>query len=203
MKKNGVLGAGGHARVVSSILRRNGLQIYGHFDDSCDYTGELISGAPLIGNFSEIVKHRRELENVYLAVGDNGKRAELFSFSDKKKFAMPVLVHPTSIIEKDCDIGAGSVICLGAILAEQSRVGRGCIINTGSSIDHESIVGDFAHIAPGVVVAGRTCIGRGTFIGLNSAVIDGITIGENVIVGAGTVVLKDIPDNKRVVGVWR
>ena len=43
-------------------------------------------------------------------------------------------------------------------------------------------------------------VGEGTFIGANSVIKQGVTIGKNVVIGAGSVIIKDIEDNKKVVG---
>jgi acetyltransferase-like isoleucine patch superfamily enzyme len=43
-------------------------------------------------------------------------------------------------------------------------------------------------------------VGENSFVGAKSVIRENITIGKNVIIGAGSVVVKDIPDNVKVVG---
>lgn len=40
-----------------------------------------------------------------------------------------------------------------------------------------------------------------TFAGMGAVAIDGISVGSNSVVGAGSVVIRDVPDGARVVGV--
>lgn len=202
-KQAAIMGAGGHARVIASILRAKHTSIYGFFDDS--YTGfsEIIQGAPLLGRFNDVINFRNNFQTIYLALGDNLTRKKLFNFLDNHDFFMPTLVHPKAIVESDAVIDDATVVCLGGIISTEVRVGKGCIINTGCSVDHESSIGDFVHLAPQVVVAGRTTIGDFTFVGINTAIADKVTIGKNVVIGAGSVILRDVPDGAKVVGVHR
>jgi len=49
----------------------------------------------------------------------------------------------------------------------------------------------------------NTIIGDNVSIGCNSIILGNIKIGNNVIISAGSIVLKDIPDNKKVIGLWK
>jgi len=92
-------------------------------------------------------------------------------------------------------------VCIGAILGSQVRIGKGVIVNTGSSVDHEGMISDFAHLAPGAILGGRVRIGEGAFIGIGARVAEKLSIGRGAVVGAGTVVLRDVADGARVVGI--
>lgn len=203
MEPVAVMGAGGHARVIASILIANKTEFIGFFDDSCGDELELISGAPVLGAFSDIVQYRDSLHAVYLALGSNAQRRKWFTFLVQNEFILPALCHPSARIEQDATVGMASVVCLGALVGTQVIIGKGSIINTGCSIDHESSVGDFSHLAPRVAVAGRAEIGSNTFVGLNTAIADRVKIGSDVVIGAGSVILTDVPDGIKVVGVHK
>lgn len=195
-----IYGAGGHARVISSIIRACGGQAYGFFDDS--FAGpESIQGAPLRGTFHDMDQALLATKYAALAIGDNRKRREAFLLLQQWGFHLPALLHPHARIEADARIGEGTVVCLGAILGTESVVGRGVIVNTGATIDHESSVGDFSHIAPGAVIAGRTKVGAGVFVGMNASIADGLCIGDGAIIGAGSVVLCDVPEGVKILGL--
>ncbi len=196
-----IYGAGGHARVVASILRTNEIPILGFFDDSFQ-ENESIQGAPLLGKFKEIINFQDSFNNAYIAIGENNKRANAYHFLAKKGISLPALIHPSALIEIDAHVDAASIVCLGSIIGVEAKIGKGTIINTGCSIDHESIIGDFSHLAPGTIVAGRTHIGSNTFIGLNSAIAHNIKIGNNVTIGAGSIILRDVHDGKKIKGVY-
>lgn len=196
-----VYGAGGHARVIASILRAKNIPIFGFFDDSFQ-ENEIIQGAPLLGPFAEILNYRDSFTDAYIAIGDNKKRENAYLYLKQKEIALPPLIHPSVVAEKDASIDEASIVCLGSILGTETKIGRCTIVNTGCSVDHESIIGDYSHLAPGTIVAGRTRIGNNTFIGMNSTIADQINVGDHVTVGAGSIILCDVPDGQRINGVY-
>ena len=195
-----IYGAGGHARVIASILQACGIDILGFFDDSCSEE-ELVQGKPVLGKFHQILEHKKYISSVYLAIGDNKARQAAFAYLAENGFTMPPLVHPSAIVEQDVVIQAGAVICLGVILGTEVTIGKGVLVNSGCSIDHESKIGDFSHLAPKTCVSGRTTIGANTFVGINSSIGDKLNLGDNVVIGAGSIILKDVPAGAKIVGV--
>ena len=203
MKKGAAIyGAGGHSRVISSILNALNAPVIGFFDDFRKKPLEYIQEAPVLGCFSEILKFRENITSVYLAIGDNKERRKSYCFLEENDFFMPALVHPGAYVEAGAVIENGTVVCVGAVVGTEAIVGKGVIVNTGSSVDHEARIFDFSHIAPGAVIAGRSIVGPGSFVGINASVRDKVVLGEGVTVGAGAIILSDVPNHKTVVGVW-
>lgn len=205
-KKVAIWGAGGHARVIVSIVRlneQNDQLMLGVFDDSFTGDLELIQGVPLLGTFNDIIKYKEQIESFFIALGDNVARSTAYNFLQKNGFKLPPLIHPKTFIERDAIIENATVVCMGAQLTPEVKIGKGCILNTGCSVDHESIIGNFVHLAPQAVIAGRTTIGDYTFVGMNACIGDKLTIGTNVIIGAGSTVLRDVPDNTKVLGFYK
>lgn len=70
-------------------------------------------------------------------------------------------------------------------------------------------VGKRCWIAQNVTVGSRYFIGDLPEIGENvrfcasCIVLGNIKIGDNVVIGAGSIILKDVPDNYIVVGLWK
>lgn len=196
-----VYGAGGHGKVVASILRACGIPIMGFFDDAYTGPGQEVQGVPVIGRCSDILSYRDQIAAAYLAVGDNSSRSKAFQEIHREGIELPALIHPKAHVEPDATIGDGTVICMGALVGTEAAVGRGCILNTGCCLDHESTVGDMAHLAPRVAVAGRSSIGELTFVGMGAVIAQGLKIGSRVVIGANSVVLRDITDGSKAVGV--
>ncbi|MCC7280587.1 MAG: acetyltransferase [Chromatiaceae bacterium] len=200
-----IVGAGGHARVVAGILERLGeTRLIGVLDRTAETTGERIGFSKIIGAYDLLsALITQGVGRVYLAIGDNAARQSLTMrcWREGEGLALPPLIHPTAILEPGAEIGDGTVLCAGAIIGANARVGRGCIINTGASVDHETIIGDFVHLCPGVRIAGRCKIGHGCFVGIGAVVRDYIEIGARSTVGAGAVVVSHVPDGIVAIGV--
>lgn len=198
-----VVGAGGHARVLVSLLGQlPDVDIVGVLDRTPATMGEVIGCSKVVATFNDLpTLYHRGVTWAALAVGDNGERGKLFACLKADGFSIITARHPSAVVEPDVTIGEGSVICCGAILCAGAVLGAGVIINSGAIVDHEGQIGDFAHIGPGSCVAGRATIGERTFIGTGSRVIDKIRIGANCVIGAGSVVINDIQDNAVAYGI--
>ena len=191
-----IIGAGGHGKVVSDIVRAEAKhELLGFIDDNPEL--KQVEGIPVLGNLEEI--KNIEAEAAVIAIGDNKVRAEIFE-KVKSQLEFPNITHPTSIIAKGVKLGKGNVIAAGAIIAPGTTIGNNTIINHSASVDHDNIMEDYANISPGCHTSGNVKLKKGAFLGTGTIIIPKIEIGENSIIGAGAVVIKDIPANVTAVG---
>ena len=188
-----LIGGGGHARVVSSIIEAQETSILEGFFDS----NPKIEALDGVENFQNYNPDLFPNALAFIAIGDNRIRKQL---SQTIQHAFGVLIHPTAIIDRLSLAGEGSVVMHHAVIQRGTQIGKHGIINTACSVDHDCILGDFVHIAPNATLCGGVQIGDETFIGSGVIVLPEIKIGKQVIVGAGTVVTKNIPDGATVVG---
>ena len=73
-------------------------------------------------------------------------------------------------------------------------------INGKTIIGHDVHIGMHCQISSFSIVAGYTQVGEETYIGVSSSIRDHIVVGHNVIDSMGAVVMKDVRDNKVVMG---
>lgn len=196
-----IFGAGGHGRVCAEVAEAARFRVAG-FVDASKTEGDVINGIPVVG--SEL----RDLlgqfppgdTGVFVALGDNDRRAGLVREAETLGFGLPALIDPTAVVSKSAEIGDASVIIATAVVNANSRIGRGCIINTGASVDHDNVLADFVQISPGVRSAGGVSFGERAFVGTGAIIIPGVKIGRGAIVAAGATVIRDVEDGARVVG---
>lgn len=201
MKDIIVIGAGGHARIVASILStQKDYNILEFVDIYIKYEDEKINGIPVV-EVKSIAGHlkRKKIKHIFLAVGDNEKRKNLYN-ELKDEYNFINCIHPNAKIESNSSVGRGVFIGSGAIIGAEVEISDNVIINNGVIISHETKIGANSHLGPGVNIAGRVSIGDDTFIGIGSSIIDDLNIGDNVVIGAGSVVIDNIEDNVKVVG---
>jgi sugar O-acyltransferase (sialic acid O-acetyltransferase NeuD family) len=96
------------------------------------------------------------------------------------------------ILDKNCIIGKGSVVCAGAIITSNVKIGDFSHLNLNTTIGHDTIIGSYFTTAPGVNVSGNCVIGDSVYCGTNSAVREKVTICNNVVLGLNAGVVKDI-----------
>ncbi len=200
--KIGIVGAGGHGRVVLDLILENtGMEAAGFFDQRTG--GEGPYGWPILGDESSLVENWPvfQLDGVIVAIGDNRARRRIFEKLLAAGIPLVSLIYHRAQVSRFARIGAGTVICAGAVVGPGAVIGDNCIINTGASVDHDCRVQDHAHLCPGAVLAGTVTVGEEAMLGTGTVVIPGITIGKRTITGAGSVIIRDLPDNLVVAGV--
>lgn len=199
-----VIGGGGHAKVViSMILKSKNYNLIG-YTDNID-KGSILD-APYLGT-DEILEYLYNEKGVNFAACGIGKviindfRSDLIKRICGIGYFFPSIISPNAIINNEVHIGQGSVIMDGVIVNSSSMIGNYCILNTRASIDHDCIIEDGVHIAPGVVLCGGVKVEKESIIGAGSVVIQNRKICNNVLVGAGSVVSKDIAISGTYYGV--
>lgn len=197
-----IIGAGGHGRVVGSVLQAANASVAGFIDS--EVKGDL--PFPLLGSDDDVsaLIEAGTISSFVIGLGSvkggPSIRAELFEKMIALGLAPAVAVHPMAVLSPGVKLGAGCVIMAGAIINVGTSVGKNSIINTGAIIDHDGEIGEHVHIAPGVTLSGNVTIGDHSLIGVGSTIRQGIIIGKNVTLGAGSVAVKNIADGATAFG---
>jgi sugar O-acyltransferase (sialic acid O-acetyltransferase NeuD family) len=192
-----VVGGGGHAKVVLSVLRK--LKVYrilGYTD--LKNNGDIL-GAAYLGTDRELdsLAAGPEKLNAVLGLGQVGtgrKRHEFWTGLDALPLNFPLIVSPDAIVNEGVTAGKATVVMDGAVINSGATIGLGAIINTNSTIEHDVAIGDWVHVAPGATISGGTIVGRYSMVGAGATVIEGIKIAEGCMIGAGATVVHDLPE---------
>lgn len=193
-----VLGAGGHAKVIIDILKKNGEKNIFIFDDDENKIGqENILGEVVKGTIDDSHKGNKDY-HLIIGIGDNKIRKKI---SERINGCYGLAIHPSAVIGEDVIIGEGTVIMANAVINSGSRIGKHCIINTAATIDHDCIIKDFVHVSPGAHLGGNIIVGESSWIGIGSSLKNNIVIEKDVVVGAGSVVIQDIKQHGVYIGI--
>lgn len=199
----GLIGAGGHAKVVVDIIERAGLgRVVGLYDDNAAKMPSHVFDIPLRGTRDTLLEDHTSgrVRAVIVAIGNNAVRAHIAAWCDDHGIERATAVHPTAAIGRGVHIGRGTVVMAGAVVNADSRIGDDVIVNTRASVDHDGDIGHGVHLAPGSTLCGRVVVGDGTFVCAGATIVPNRTIGAGVTVGAGATVLRDVADGLTVVG---
>jgi sugar O-acyltransferase (sialic acid O-acetyltransferase NeuD family) len=194
----GLIGAGGHAKVVyDAALKAKLAERIAVYDDDARLNGaaffRLRITAP-IGAGEALPGH------VHVAVGDNRARAALAARLTAAGKRLLAVVHPAAITSEMSELAPGAFAAAGAIVAPSAAVAECAIINHGAIVDHDCAVGRYAHIAPGAILGGGVRVGEGALVGAGAVILPGIAVGNWTVVGAGAVVTRPVADNAKVYG---
>ena len=102
------------------------------------------------------------------------------------------------LIDDYSEIGCGSTIDRGSI--SSTVIGKNTYLDNQIHIAHNVKIGDNCIIAGQVGFAGSSTIGNNVMIGGQAGVSGHLKIGNNTKIGGGSGVIKNIPDNTRVMG---
>ena len=102
------------------------------------------------------------------------------------------------LIEDDCEIGCAATIDRGSM--SNTIIGKNTYLDNQIHIAHNVKIGENSIIAGQVGIAGSTTIGNNVKIGGQAGISGHLNIGSNVEIGGGSGVIRDIPDNTKVMG---
>ncbi len=102
------------------------------------------------------------------------------------------------LINDYSEIGSGSTIDRGSI--SNTVIGKNTYLDNQIHIAHNVQIGNNCIIAGQVGFAGSSIIGNNVMIGGQAGISGHLKIGNNIKIGGGSGVIKDIPDNKRIMG---
>ena len=118
-------------------------------------------------------------------------------FPDKKdNFRYPQI--GVVIIQDNAEIGCGSTIDRGSM--SNTIIGKNTYLDNQIHVAHNVKIGDNCIIAGQVGFAGSSTLGNHVMIGGQAGISGHLKIGNNVQIGGGSGVIKDIPDNSKVMG---
>ena len=102
------------------------------------------------------------------------------------------------LINDNCEIGCGATIDRGSM--SNTIIGKNTYLDNQIHLAHNVKIGENSIIAGQVGIAGSSIIGNNVKIGGQAGISGHLKIGNNVEIGGGTGVIKDIPDNTKVMG---
>ena len=156
-----------------------------HIGDNCKIGSNTIIRNSIIRNNVSI------LDNCTI-----GKKGFGFFPNKKKNLRYPHI--GIVIINEDCEIGCGATIDRGSM--SNTEIGKNTFLDNQIHIAHNVKIGENTIIAGQVGIAGSSTIGDNVRIGGQAGISGHLKIGNNVDIAGGSGVIKDIPDNSRVMG---
>ena len=190
-----LFGAGGHAKVLLSLIQAAGLNVLGICAPELVHQGiDSWRGCPVLSLTDDNLKaYSQDQVALVNGVGHQVRRQQLFEQFNAQGYHFPVLIHPHAYVDPSAILNEGVQVMAGAVIQADACIGNNVIINSRASVDHDCVIGDHVHIAPGAVLCGGVHVCQGAFIGSGATVTHGIKVSEKATAGAGVSVVRDIP----------
>lgn len=197
-----IVGAGGCGREVANWIEdintvEDTWNILGFLDDNLDALKDFPSKYDVIGN----IKSHKPRSDVRYAMGIANPAVKKIVgpelISKGAQFAS--IVHPSTHIYSEYDLGVGVVTYPNSKIATGCRIGNFVTLQS-TILGHDSQLEDYVTVSSSCGITGGTKLHEGCFIGDHACIAVGIEIGANSYVGIGSVVIRDVPENTRVFG---
>jgi sugar O-acyltransferase (sialic acid O-acetyltransferase NeuD family) len=200
-----VYGASNFGDEIAQLFRdinamRPEWEILGFLDDNPDLLGRTRVELPVLGNSRWLEEQAPRGIHVVVAIGDPVVKRRVARKVAESGASFATGVHPTAVTSKYNTIGSGTVVCAGAILTTNIRVGDHVVLNLSCTVGHNSVIGDHTTVNPIVAISGDVTIEEAVLLGTGATVVDKVRIGRGAVIGAGATVTKDIGPFATAVG---
>ena len=157
----------------------------------------VIIGSNCVIGSNVILRNAIIKNNVHILEGCViGKKGFGFFPNQNKNFRYPHI--GCVIINDNCEIGCRSTIDRGSL--SNTVIGKNTFLDNQIHIAHNVKIGDNCIIAGQVGIAGSSIVGNNVMVGGQAGISGHLKIGNNVKIGGGSGVIKNIPDNSKVMG---
>ncbi|MEZ8943703.1 acetyltransferase [Vibrio sp. 10N.247.311.12] len=193
-----MIGGGGHASVLTDILRQQGRDIL------AVVSPENVSQRPVFDGISHLkcdddVLHfspnQVRLVNGIGVMPKSKLKRKVNQHFLSLGYQFETVIATSASVSPFAKIGAGCQILHSAIIQAGAVLGKHSVINSTALIEHDVSIGEHCHIAPRATLCGQVNVGEFAYVGAGATVIQGITLAAGCIVGAGSVVLSDVQPN--------
>lgn len=181
-----IVGAGGHGRCCLDIAREKYDEIIFLDDGLVDQT---VNDCKVVGKINEMKALFPEYLDIFIAVGNNAFRKQLFNQAKEIGYNIITLISNEAIVSKYASIKQGSVIFPHAVIEPNAMIGSNCIVCANATINHDAIIHDNCLIYSNTVIRPNVIIHELTRIGSNCTVTFGKEIEEGSDIKDGEVVI--------------
>ncbi|MEG2623281.1 MAG: acetyltransferase [Clostridia bacterium] len=202
MKDLVIIGASGFGRELLQWVKdintvKLTWNIKGFIDDNlraldgyeCDYS--------VIGNIAD--RQPNDNEEYAIAIAEPHIKEKIVTALRLKGAHFARIIHPRATICDFCSYGEGIVVYPSA------GIGPNCVVGDfvsllSSGLGHDAVVEDYATISSYCGISGHVHIGKRAFLASHAVIPPSKSVGDDAYVGAGSVVIRNVPNGKRVFG---
>ncbi|MFW8624842.1 acetyltransferase [Corynebacterium glutamicum] len=208
-KKIVVVGASGFGRESLDVLiamqeAGSNIEIVGVIDDNpSDSNLERLEDRQInfLGSVDDLLESNQKDFHFVLGIGSPEIRAKIVETIENAGLTAFTAVHPTASLGTNVTLSSGVVICAGAVISTNVKLGKQVHVNPSVTIGHDTVIGDFTSINPGAVISGEVKVGKGVLVGASSTILQQLSVDDGSVIGAMALATKDVPGTVVVKGI--
>lgn len=205
-----VVGAGGFGRETLDVIEavnaarpRPQFDLLGVLDDAPNATNLTrleARGVAHLGPIDAWLKSDQRADFL-IAVGHPPARRSIAQDFVAAGLHAAIAIHPHCVVGTASSVAAGSILCSGAQVSTNVRIGAHVHLNPNVTIGHDAVIADYVSVNPAATVSGECVIEEGVLLGAGGVVLQGLTVGSDAVVGASACVVRDVRAHVVVRGV--
>jgi sugar O-acyltransferase (sialic acid O-acetyltransferase NeuD family) len=203
MKNLLIIGARGFGREIYNLaIACIGFQkdyvVKGYLDDNKNALDGYNNYPPIV---SSVEDYGIQQDDIFIcALGDVFYKEKYSRIILDKGGEFATLIHPTAQINSNVVIGRGCAILNYAVIGSDAVIGDFVNIQQFGIVGHDVTIGDWTMIDCHCFCGGFSKVGKSCTMHTSSVLVPKKKIGDNVTVNAGAIVIRNIKDNKTVMG---
>ena len=200
MKRLIIIGAGLFGRELASYAEEAlpDIPLAGFLDSRPHVLDGYAGYPPVIGTVEDYVIGDGDV--FVCGVGDAAYRLKYAEMMERRGGKFVSVVHPRAYVGRNVVLGDGCVLAPGAVVTNDSVLGRHVLVNVNAHIGHDCRIGDGCVFAPLSCPGSIAKLGRRVFMGIGACMTPRHELGDDVYVAAGAVVTSSVASG-RVMGV--
>jgi|ERR1700757_1478864 len=197
-----IIGSADLGQLIAHHAKSSSYEIVGYYDDFSSNKFN-VDGLPILGKISDVLKdyQAQKFDCLIVAIGYKHMefRKSVFE-SFKNKIPFGSVIHPTTNMDKSCEIGEGCFILPGCVLDRNVKLHDNVLLNTGCILAHDSEIFAHSFLSPAVKIAGFSKVGECCNIGINTTIIDNVIISDYIQTGGGAVIVNSLKERGLYIG---
>jgi sugar O-acyltransferase (sialic acid O-acetyltransferase NeuD family) len=198
-----IIGAGSVGGFIANNLGifEQEYKIIGFLDDDPQKIGKEIFNHKIIGPVSHLSLFTDKNVSVVLGIASPKNKTSIIGKIKLSSFNFPSFVAKNAWLSENVKLGKGVIIYPGVSINYNTTIGDFVIVNMNCALGHDILISSYSTLAPGVCLAGHTKIMEGVEMGIGAATKQNILIGKNAIIGGKAMLIRDVNDNEKIVGI--
>jgi sugar O-acyltransferase (sialic acid O-acetyltransferase NeuD family) len=181
--KKAIIGSGGFGREVMCMILDNDPNEIIHFFVDDEFSND---------NSFPLSKLNYDEYEIIVAIGDPSLRKNMVDKLPENVKFFTAIHKSAQILDKNIEIGVGSIICSNVVLTTNIKLGKHSQLNLLTTIGHDVVAGDYFTTAPGAKISGNCNLGEKVYVGTNASIREKLTIVDDVTIGLNSGVVKSI-----------
>ena len=198
-----IIGAGSVGKFIAYNINHftQSFEIIGFLDDDISKHNTVIAGFLVLGSVDKLPEYSGQDIAIVWGIAFPAIKKKLFNQYQNLSFSFPNFISKNAWVSEEVIFGKGCIVYPGTAINYETVINDFVVINMNCSLGHNCFIHSFSSLSPGVNLGGNTTVGNCVELGIGASTVQGIIIEDDAIIGGQAMVVSNISNADRVVGI--